>query len=296
MEQTMSKDKVCEIVTNQIIAMLEKGVVPWKKTWKGVANLPKNLKSKKEYRGINPFMLAVHGYASPWWVSFNQCKALGGTVKKGEKGTIVIFWKPNEKKVKDEDGNECIKKTFVRMYYRVFNTEQCEGLKVPEEKVEDKKQFVPIEEAERIIAEYREMVEVAHGGGRACYSPARDKIGMPEKDSFDSPEAYYCTLFHETVHSTGHKSRLDRLEDGWFGSEPYSKEELVAELGAAFLCGMTGLEKVTIDNSASYINAWLEKLRNDKRFILNASAQAQKACDYILNKKETVNEQAQATE
>jgi len=288
-------NKVYEIITNQIIELLEKGIVPWHKPWKGMANTPKNLKTKKEYRGINPWILASHGYASPWWVSFNQCKSMGGAVKSGEKGTIIVFWKPVDYKTKDNDGNDTTKKVFILRYYRVWNSEQCEGLKVPTEKEEEKKDFTPIQECERVVSEYNNMVPVNHGGGRAFYSPDRDTIGMPEKETFDGSEEYYSTLFHEIVHSTGHESRLDRDLKNWFASPEYSKEELVAEIGAAYLCGFAGITN-TIKNSASYIGGWLKKLRDDKKFIISAAAQAQKACDFILNKtyKEKTDEEAQA--
>lgn len=289
-------NKVYEIITNQIIELLEKGIVPWHKPWNGGENAPKNLKTKKEYRGINPFVLASRGYTSPYWVTFKQCQDMGGIVKQGEKGTIVVFWKPVTFKSTDKDGNESERRSYILKYYRVWNIEQCVDLNfmIPE-KEKEAKQFTPIEVAEQVVGEYKNMVPVNYGGGRAFYSPDRDTIGMPEKETFDGSEEYYSTLFHEIVHSTGHESRLDRDLKNWFASPEYSKEELVAEMGAAYLCGFTGITN-TIKNSASYIGGWLKKLRDDKKFIISAAAQAQKACDFILNKtyKEKTDEEAQA--
>lgn len=276
-------NKVYEIVTEQIIERLEGGVVPWHKPWNGEEFEPKNLKSKKPYRGINLFILACAGYGSPYWVSFKQCNELGGKVKPGQKGTIIIFWKPVLYKNKDAEGNETDKKVFLLRYYRVWNVEQCEGLKLPVPEAKEGKQFIPVEEAERILNSYKDMVTVYYSGNRAYYSEERDIIGMPPKDTFEGEDEFYSTMFHEVVHSTGHNSRLDRLEKGWFGSEPYSKEELVAEMGAAFLCSMTGI-KTTITNSASYIASWLKRLREDKKLVVCAAAKAQRACDYILGK------------
>lgn len=280
-------NNVYEIITNQIIEMLEDGVVPWHKPWNGEDNAPKNLKTKKTYRGINPFILSSRGFASPYWVSFRQCGELGGRIKKGEKGTVIVFWKPVLYKDTDKDGNETERRVFMLRYYRVWNAEQCEGLRLPESAaVKEEKMFTPHEEAERILQAYQHMVAVSYGGDRAFYSVSRDYIGMPPKETFDGEDEYYSTLFHETVHSTGHSSRLGRMEKCSFGSEPYSKEELVAEMGAAILCGMTGIT-TTIKNSASYIGSWLNRLRDDKKLVISAAAHAQRACDFIMNKQIT---------
>lgn len=280
-------NKVYEIITNTVIEKLEQGNIPWHKPWSGGA-FPKNLISKKEYRGINVFLLAAQGYASPYWLSFKQVKQVGGKVRKGEKSTIVVFWKPVEVTETDKETGEKKKKTipFLR-YYRVFNTEQCEGIdpkKVPT--IEVNSDFQPIEACEKTVAEMQDKPNIRHEENRAYYSPLQDFVNMPKKEYFKKEEFYYSVLFHELGHSTGHESRLARkANDGWgfFGSESYSKEELVAEMTAAFLCGIHQIEMETIDNSAAYIKSWLSKLQDDPKMVVLAAAQAQKASDYILN-------------
>ena len=271
--------KVYEIITDRIMEQLEKGDVPWHKPW--IGGYPKNLVSKKEYRGINVFILASTHYASEYWVSYKQAQELGGNVKKGEKGWPVIFWK--WLKVKEND-TEIEKQVPMLRYYTVFNVMQCEGLKLPTKEIKENN---PIEECQKIISEFTDCPTV-HDENRAVYYKETDTIGMPLLNLFDGSEEYYSTLFHEVTHSTGHPKRLDRegIRDMVsFGSTNYSKEELVAEMGAAFLCGLTGIENKTIDNSAAYVKSWLKKLHDDKKFVIIAAAQAQKAVDYILNRK-----------
>ncbi len=279
---------VYEIVTEKIISLLEQGEIPWKKPWKSASGWPMNLVSKKPYRGVNVFLLHSAGFSSRWWVTFDQAKELGGHVKKGEKASLVVFWKMLEKKVEDKEGNEKIEKIPMLRYYNVFNTDQCEGLKVPDNDsvvIE----FNPIEEAESIVTGMPNRPDIRHGGNKAFYSPGLDYIGMPKAIDFDSEEEYYSTLFHEMVHSTGHTSRVDRKlnqKRAAFGSEDYSKEELVAEMGAAFLCGSCGIEPKTIKNSAAYIKSWLKSLRDDKTMVVLAAAAAQRATEWILGENE----------
>jgi antirestriction protein ArdC len=289
-----SKKDVYEIITEQILDQLKKGTVPWHKPWKGAGEWPKNFVSGKPYRGLNVFVLHLQGYSSPYWLTFNQAKAKGGHIKKGEKSTMVTFWKKIEAKKKttiDTDGNKVeVEKDpyFLLRYYRVFNVEQCEGLKLPEVKSEETLEFTPIETCEQIVAGMPQKPEISHGGGRACYSPSSDKVTMPMQNSFDSEPEYYSTLFHELTHSTGHKSRLDRDEIVNlcpFGTTNYSKEELVAEMGAAFLCGEAGIENNTIDNSAAYVANWVQKFEDQPKMVVCAASAAQKAVDFILNKK-----------
>ena len=271
---------VYEIVTDRIIAQLEKGCVPWQKPW--TSNGPRNLVSKKAYRGVNVLLLADTSFSSPWWLTFKQAKQLGGTVRKGEKSTIVVFWKMLAKKQTKEQQEKGTKAGFIPMlrYFRVFNSEQCDGLKIP---AEDQKAVNPIQDCESLVSSMPYAPKIEHGGDRACYSPSPDRVKMPVRNSFNSPEGYYSTMFHELVHSTGHKSRLDRgfsADPQPFGSEDYSKEELVAEVGAAMLCGVVGIEN-TISNSAAYLKSWLGALRNDSKLIVCAAAKAQKAADCI---------------
>lgn len=277
-------NKVYEIITEKIIEQLEQGTVPWHKPWIGSGS-PKNLVSKKEYRGINVFLLSCSKYGNPYWVSYKQAKQLGGTVKKGEKSTIVVFWK--QIKVDDKD-NEGKQKTIPLLrYYRVFNVEQCKGFenKVPE--LDIKQNFQPLEQCETVLDNMQNKPDIQFKEPRAYYHPNHDFVNMPNKESFETPEFYYSVFFHELSHSTGHKKRLDRktIGDCAFGSEKYSKEELVAEMGAAYLCGTCGIENKTIDNSAAYIKSWLRKLKDDVKMVVLAAAAAQKASDYILNKE-----------
>jgi len=293
-------NKVYDIVTDQIINLLEQGVVPWNKPWNtaGGESFHKNLVSKKPYRGINAFILNCSPYNSPFWVSFNQCKKMGGHVKKGEKSTIVVFWKMSQAKrtVKDENGNDTEKVEMMPIlrYYRVFNIEQIEGIdekKIPaiDDKVEEK-EFTPIELCESIIENMPNRPPVFYRGVRACYYPGLDRVDMPERKRFESAEGFYNTFFHELAHSTKHESRLNRKDPTgqtrhYFGDPVYSREELVAEMTSTFLCGVTGIAPRTIENSAAYIKSWLRvlKSKDNKKMVVVAAAQAQKAADYIQN-------------
>ena len=280
------KTEVYQVITDRIIEQLEKGCIPWHKPWNAAEGMPKNLISKKEYRGINVFMLSSMGYGSPYWLSFKQVKESGGTVNKGEKGCPVVYW--NWIKKEDSETGKVRNIPFLR-YYTVFNVQQTTGLDTRIPKTEEKvNPFSAIDSAEQIITNCTILPPVVPGGNRAFYSPSRDVIGIPNRESFDKPEEYYSTFFHEAVHSTGHKSRLDRTtvtDNHFFGSTEYSKEELIAEMGAAFLCGITGILDTTFDNSAAYIQGWLSKLRKDPKIVVWAAASAQKASDTILGKK-----------
>lgn len=285
---------VYELITSRIISLLQQGTIPWRKPWRG-GEPPKNLISNKPYRGINVFVLNAAGYNSPWWLTYKQARTLGGHVKRGEKGSPVIFWSWLEKR--DEEGNIIPREKRIPLvrYYTVFNTDQCGGLegKVPEAEVS--KVFYPIVLAEQVAKRMPNPPAIVHREPRAYYRPSDDLINMPIKELFSSPEEYYDTLFHELSHSTGHPSRLDRsgiTELAAFGSHSYSREELVAEIGAAFLCGHCGLENSTLENSVAYIQGWLSKLREDSRMVVIAAQQAQKAADYILAKHENTDEES----
>ena len=281
---------VYEIITEKITAQLEVGVVPWRKPWVA-AGAPKNLVSKKEYRGVNVFLLGASKYVSPYWLTYKQATELGGNVRKGEKATMIVFWKVSNYRDPDaQDGeiSSADKTSFLLRYYNVFNVEQCENL--PAEKIPtiETRENEPIAECERIVAEMPQRPAVGHSGSQAFYSPRTDSVNLPAVNLFNSPEDYYATTFHELTHSTGHSSRLGREgieERAEFGSTRYSKEELIAEMGSAFLCAEAGISARVIDNQAAYISGWLTKLRNDKRMVVFAAAQAQKASDFILNRK-----------
>jgi antirestriction protein ArdC len=279
---------VYEVINTRIIELLAQGTVPWRKTWNATSNQPKNLISKKDYRGVNVFLLACMPYSSPYWLTFKQAQDKGGFVRKGEKSTPVVFWKwldRNDANVEDGEAITGNGKIPMLRYYSVFNLEQVEGIEPPPA-TEVIHSFTPIERAEQIIDGMPYRPEIKHGGNSASYSPKWDRVKMPDPTAFESPEEYYSTLLHELTHSTGHASRVGRkgiLEPSYFGSHEYSKEELVAEMGATFLCANAGIEQRIIENSAAYIQGWLRNLRNDKTLLVHAAAQAQKACDYILN-------------
>lgn len=277
----VQRKKVYEIVTDRIIENLKKGIVLWHKPWNS-AGLPKNLLTKKEYRGINIFLLGTQNYCSPYWLTFKQCKTLGGSVNSGAKATMIIFWDIKKRDVEKADGTTEEKKFAFLRYYNVFNTEQCKNLKVPEQKKLD---FKPIEQCEKLVKGYGRIPEIKYMENAAFYNPTLDYVNMPKKESFKSVEKYYSTLFHELTHSTGYTSRLNRkgvTDCVPFGTTNYSKEELIAEMGASFMCAMAGIENKTIDNSSAYIHGWLKVLNNDPKFVISASASAQKAVDYML--------------
>jgi antirestriction protein ArdC len=287
------KSDVYQVVTDRIIGLLEQGVVPWQKPWSGGDMLPRNLISKRDYRGVNVFLLQAMSYQSPFWLTFNQAKELGGYIRKGEHACPVVFWKWLEVAAPEQPtGKKSV--PFLR-YYSAFNVSQCDG--IPQDKVpvldSDKREHSPIEEAERIVANMPKKPEIQHGGGRACYSPRLDRVEMPQPETFRTGQDYYSVLFHELTHSTGHESRLNRkgvggIDGEWsaFGSTPYAREELVAEMGAAFLSGQAGIVERTIENSAAYVRSWLQKLKDNNRLVVQAAAQAQKAADFILGKSE----------
>ena len=286
-------NQVYGYITDKIMEELERGCVPWHKPWKSPdgVRVPMNYASKKPYRGVNTFLLAVArfkaGYDSNYWLTYKQIQTLGGNVK-GQHSEMVVFWKLLEKPAENPTAER--ENDYIPMlrYYRVFNLDQVTGIKKPS--LENQPAFQPIKEAEEVATKYQEQIEVLHGGSRAYYQPSNDWIRMPEKETFDGPQEYYSTLFHEFTHSTGHKTRLNRpgiTEAHYFGDEVYNKEELIAEMGAAMLSGVVGIENRTIKNSASYIQSWLGKLKEDKKLVVHAAAAAQKAADFILGNSGT---------
>ncbi len=276
---------VYEMVSNRILKLLEQGTIPWRKPWNASTGMPKNLVTKKEYRGVNVFLLSCMPYSSPYWLSFKQVSERNGYIRKGEKATVVVFWKWLDWRDTEDSDMTDNERILLLRYYNVFNLEQCEGVEAhePEETVN---QFDPIDKAADIITSMPLKPEVKFGGNRAYYSPSLDYVQLPHLHTFEGPEEYYNTMFHELVHATGHAKRLARksiLEPSFYGSHEYSKEELVAEMGAAFLCGHSGIENMTLENSAAYIRGWLSVLKGDKTLLVHSAAAAQKAADYILN-------------
>ncbi|BFH34014.1 ArdC family protein [Paenibacillus melissococcoides] len=272
----MSK-KIYEMVTDRIIFELEKGVVPWRRPWRNGAAV--SWKTQKSYRGINAFLLEPGEYATK-----KQILESGGKLKPGQRWAPVIFWKWLEKE--DEKTGEIEKIPLLRFFQVYEINRQCEGLR--SKRNDETFDHDPIEEAERICAGYTDAPPVRFASGRAFYRPSDDIVSVPPIRDYPKAEEYYSTLFHEHVHSTGHSKRLNRsgiTELAAFGDENYSKEELVAEIGADMLCAMAGIDNSTIENSAAYIGGWLRKLKEDKMLIIQAAAQAQKAADYILGKQ-----------
>lgn len=282
---------VYEIITERILAEIDKGTLPWSKPWKSaLGEEPANLISKKGYRGINRFLLSCSPYARPYYLTFKQAQEAGGTVKRGEKGLPVIFWKKSTYSTKEEEtGEETLHNGMLLRYYTVFNVEQCEGVDtlLPQASALPGNPLPPIPSAERIVAKYKNGPVIREvPGDRAFYRPSTDSVTMPERGQFKSQAEYYSTLFHELTHSTGHADRLKRttlLDSHFFGDQEYSREELIAEMGAAFLCGEAGIDnEAALKNSAAYIDGWRKKLRGDSKLVVIAAAQAQKAADHIL--------------
>lgn len=267
-------------ITNRIIKDLKKGTPPWSKPWFG--GIPMNAVTKKPYRGINVLMLQMEGemnkFKSSRWLTFKQVNSLGGKIKKGSHGSQVVFNQPfNEKKENKEGEMKTYRRWFMR-YYHVFNLDKIEGLDKLREKENDIK---PMENVMEVFEKTGAKMKV--GGDRACYSPKLDLITMPSRGTFNDTESYHQTLLHELVHWTGHDSRLKREIMNQFGSDKYANEELIAELGAAFLSAHFGMAYNT--QHASYIHSWLKALEEDKRAIFKAAGKAQKAMDFILGTK-----------
>lgn len=273
---------VYQIVTNRIIEQLAQQVVPWRKPWTEAGH-PQNLLSKRPYTGINTWLLASVGYAQNYFLTWKQVHELGASVKKGEKGHIVIFWKYLHQ---ETEATEASKPKALLRYYYVFNIAQCDNLPEVFSIPFDHHDIGRIGACDEIIERMPNGPVIKHAKQKAYYDPQKDIINMPRQGSFASAESYYCTLFHELIHSTGHQTRLNRkgiVEAVNYASVPYSMEELIAEIGACYLNSVAGIMDTEFDNSVAYIKGWIEALRNDKRLIIFASGQAQRAVDYILN-------------
>lgn len=275
-------DSVYRIVTEKILAQLEEGVAPWRKPWRATA-FPRSINGHR-YRGINVFLLATQGYASPYWLSRKEINRRGGRIRKGEHGTVIVFWKQH--KVTDEDTGD--EKTIPLLrYYRVWNLEQTENVKVPRS-VADASASRPAPTPEErhyaaaaIVAGYPHGPTIQESGDEAWYRPAHDLVNIPPRAAFDDLDEYYSTLFHELGHSTAHPSRLNRACDYVFGSHAYGREELVAEMTDAFLAAEAGIE-TTMENSAAYLAGWIRTINEDVRAVVVAAGAAQRAAEHIL--------------
>lgn len=272
-----------DAVTSRLIAQLEAGVIPWRQPWKNRAHgahLPTNFATGRSYRGINFAVLLFSGYASPLWMTYKQAAAMGAQVRKGERGTPVVFWQfDNTRAIDGKKGAPWCKN------FTVFNVAQIDGL--AQELPFDAPTFEPLEAAQSVVDAYLGAggPSLKHGGSSACYVPSTDTVHMPFGTDFVTREKYYCTLFHEFGHSTGAARRLARDLSGAFGSKNYAAEELVAEFTAAFLSAETGCTSDDLDaHNAAYIAGWLHTFRADNRIAVMAAQRAQKAADLILGR------------
>jgi antirestriction protein ArdC len=274
-------------VTDTIVAQLRAGVRPWTQPWSaphaGAVSRPLRF-TGEPYQGVNVLLLwaeaVARGYGSPTWMTFRQALALGGHVRRGERGTNVVYADRIVRAETDDHGEETTRQIPFLKVYTVFNVEQVEGLPAEAARAAPLPATARLERAERFFA--ATGADIRHGGGAAYYAPGPDHVQMPPFESFEDAEAYYATLAHECVHWTKHERRLDRdFGRSRFGTEGYAREELVAEIGAAFLCADLGLALTPRPDHASYIAGWLEVLSQDQRFIFTAAAHAQRACDYL---------------
>jgi antirestriction protein ArdC len=283
-------DTIHRIITERMLAALERGTIPWRKPWHAEGGRPLSMSSGQPYRGVNVFLLgltaAEEGYASPHWGTYRQISDLGGQVRKGERSTFVIFWKQAEHTEPDpQTGEITTRRLPVLRYYRVFNAAQADHL--PGRFYPSFGQDTEIAEPQAVLDSYlADGPRLRHlPGDRAAYNPATDTIQLPLRTQFRAPEHYYATAFHEAGHSTGHPQRLNRAgiaDFDHFGSGRYAKEELIAQMTSSLLCAQTGIENPEIfDESASYIAGWLHALNEDKRLVITAAAHAQRASDLI---------------
>lgn len=282
--------KFANEVTNQIIKELENGNVIWKQPWRNLGSC-RNLITKSSYSGFNQFYLnwkmRERNFKSPYFMTFQQAKNIGANVKKGAKSIQIIYWK----KFSKDSTDELQVSKFVRMFpfvHFVFNIDEIENIDpsflMNNQEIESN--VYTIENCEKLISEIQCKPDIKFGGDRAYYAPKLDYIQMPLKELFKSSENYYSTLFHELIHSTGHESRLDRFSENSlpakFGSVDYSKEELIAEIGATFLNAHCGIKEQVFDTSIAYINGWLKTLESDPKLIFTASAKAQNAYNFLI--------------
>ena len=281
----MTKKDIYQEVTDTIIQELENGVASWAKPWNGSnAFVQTSFASGKAYKGINRLILGMsateNGYTSNKWVTYNQAKKLGGQVRKGQKSTPVILYKTIAVDEANKETGEAESKSIPLMRtFNVFNIDQIDGIEDAEKTTQAVKTWNDLTHVENDIQATQADVRYTDEN-QAYYHTVSDYVAMPSKDQFDDAGAYYATLLHELTHWTGHKSRLDRTNGKVFGDDAYAKEELVAELGSAFLCANYAITGKL--QHASYIKTWIAVLKNDKKLIFKASAAAQKASDLLL--------------
>jgi antirestriction protein ArdC len=288
---------IYKMVTDQILGKLSEGVVPWRRSW--AAGLPCSLGSGKEYRGINVILLGLRDHTSRYWVTYKEAVRLKGFVNKGARGARGVFWKwrTEEELAQLKAGGKTNPAPCIPFLFSVFNLEQTGGLQAPSNDLKcERKEH--IEEAEKIITAFSSMPSLAHGLHlQPCYVPLFDVIQLPHLSQFRSANHYYSTLFHEMVHATGHESRLNREMKGREEIVSYSFEELVAEIGSAFLCGFCGINNDrTILDQSSYISHWQEFLKSDSTAFMRACSEAQRAVDFIRGVRFGAEQETNKTE
>ncbi len=279
-----------EQITNRIIEQLENGTVPWKSPYFSKTGFPRNFSTQKEYQGINVFLLGCHRFISPYFLTFLQAKELGGNIRKGEKGFLVVKYGTYQK---DEDKSNTDEEPKTRGYlkgYTVFHESQIEGIKFPEAvSAPELTTTDKTDRARAIVEAMPQRPKISEGSAVPCYRPNTDSVHMPAMGFFTNEEAYYSTLFHELSHASGHSSRLARkslMDTHGKGTKIYSEEELVAEMSASFLNAHAGIIEEEIENSAAYLQSWIDALRGKdaKTWIVRAASQGQKAADFILGR------------
>ena len=275
--------KVYDKITERVLELLEEGTAPWRRPW--VTAAPQSVRGRP-YRGINALLLGLQEYGDPRWLTFREAQRRGGSVRKGEKGTPVVFWRwitngsPND----DEEAAERAPGYPLARTFYLWNVEQCEELSLPPllQVAED---VQPVAAAEAVVAGYEGGPVIEYGAAfQAAYIPGLDVVQMPTREQFRSVDRMYATLFHELGHSTGHPSRLNRSQEGGFGSHDYGREELIAEFCAAFLCAETGIDPSTQEQNAAYIDSWSKTIEADKKLVVLAAASAQRAADHVLGR------------
>ena len=301
--RTNPKADAAQLITDEIVALLERGTLPWRRPWRMAGGGVPLRHGGEGYRGINAFLLgmraALMGYTTPYWMTFQQARSMDACVRKGETSSIVVYYGTARAKDADgaggdadldsgrsrsgetDDGQDSYR--FLKSY-RVFNAGQIDGLGArfhPEPEGDPADGPSPIAACEAFFGAIG--ADVCVGGDRACYVPGSDRIHMPPLERFESAERFYATLGHEHIHRTKAKDRLDRsFGISIFGNEAYAKEELVAELGAALLGQRLGFTADHLEDHASYLDAWLTVLRHDKQFLFRAGAHAQRAVDWMV--------------
>jgi antirestriction protein ArdC len=288
-----------ERITAAIQTALSGDLPPWRRPWRtlraaGASGIPCNAITGRSYRGVNACLLWVRQDADMRYLTYRQAQEFGGHVRKGEHGTQICFWQKRDYKTRDESGEEETRSSLLMKVYTIFAFNQTEGVTLPKAR----KDPAPLAPPPTITTVYSTMgTAVDHGGDHACYAPGPDKVILPRPEAFTSPDAYAATALHELTHWTGHTSRLAREFGKRFGDQAYAAEELVAELGAAYLCASLGID-CALEHHASYLDNWRRLLRSDPRAIITAASKAQAAADYVLTKinptaaVETIEEEA----